>query len=349
MCAAASSIRAQKPKMHDRESASGETEIIQRYFAPLAGDELGALGLIDDAALLAPASGDELVLTTDIVVAGVHVLDDARPQDVAHKALGVNVSDLVSKGAEPLVYLLSLALPGPEDCRWLQAFSDGLKAAQEAFGCHLVGGDTVRTPGPLTISITAIGRTPSGRMVRRSGARPSEIVYVSGSIGDAALGLRLLAGEDDAGSFGLERGHVGHLFDRYWRPAPPVGLVSAVRDHASAAMDVSDGLAGDFRKLCAASGVGGAIRLADVPLSAAAGRALDRAPDLIERLVTGGDDYEVLAVVPEARGPAFESDAGAAGVRVTRIGRILTAGDGVRFIAADGGVVTFARDSFDHF
>lgn len=335
--------------MPDRESATGETGIIQGYFAPLAKTAPGALDLIDDAALLDVAPNDELVLTTDTVVAGVHMLDDTSPGDMAHKALGVNVSDLVAKGATPLVYLLSLALPGPEDRHWLRAFADGLQAAQEAFGCRLVGGDTVRTPGPLTISITAVGRVPRGRMVRRSGAKAGEIVFVSGTIGDAALGLHVLAGVCDPNALGLTRRHVDHLTDRYRRPAPPLDLIGPLREHASAAMDVSDGLAGDVRKLCTASGVGGLIRLCDVPRSAAAARALDRTPDLIELLATGGDDYEALVVVPEDRCRRFESDADAAGVQVTRIGRTLPDADGLRFIAANGDPVTFARDSFDHF
>ncbi|MGI9385430.1 MAG: thiamine-phosphate kinase [Methyloligellaceae bacterium] len=340
--------------MNERQSsgaagASAEDEIIQRYFAPLTQGHPGALGLTDDAAVLTPGPKDELVLTADTIVAGVHFRDADSPRDAAHKALGVNVSDLVAKGAEPLVYLLSLALTGQEDDRWLAEFSDGLLAAQTAFGCQLLGGDTVKTPGPVTITITAIGRVTPGRMVRRSGATPGDLVFVSGTIGDAALGLRLLEGEMRTDALHLEPGDADHLRGRYLRPEPRVGLLTAVRDHASAAMDVSDGLAGDFRKLCAASGVGGAIHVADVPVSQAAGRALDADPAVIEALVTGGDDYEVLATVRADRAKAFEADAREAGVAVAHIGEILPDRGRIRFLGGDGKEMTFARESFGHF
>ena len=328
---------------------SGETEIIQRYFAPLTGDDPGALGLIDDAALLAAGGAEDLVLTTDTIVAGVHYRDADGPGNAAHKALGVNVSDLVAKGAEPLVYLLSLALPEDADDRWLRGFSEGLLEAQTGFDCKLLGGDTVRTPGPATITITAIGRVEPGQMVRRAGASAGDAVFASGTIGDAALGLRLLEGELHSDPMGLAAADVNHLRNRYLRPEPRVSLLAAVRAHASAAMDVSDGLAGDFRKLCAASGVGGVIRLTDVPLSDAARRALNAIPALIETLVTGGDDYEVLATVTADRVDSFEADAAKAGVAVTRIGEIVPGGRQVSFLGSDGNEMAFARESFDHF
>ena len=341
-------------KMDDRDRpgaarASGESEIIQRYFAPLTRGHPGALGLSDDAALLQTGGEDELILTTDTIVAGVHFRAADGPRDTAHKALGVNVSDLVAKGAEPLVYLLSLALPDFEDDGWLREFSDGLLAAQTSFGCRLLGGDTVKTPGPVTITITAIGRVAPGQMVCRSGAAPGDLVFVSGTIGDAALGLRLLQGEMRADALRLEPGDGDHLRGRYLRPEPRVGLLAAVRDHASAAMDISDGLAGDFRKLCAASGVGGVIRLADVPVSPAARRALDADPTVIETLVTGGDDYEVLATVRADRAEAFETDARNTGIAVARIGEVLPDRQQISFLNIGGREMTFARESFDHF
>ena len=329
--------------------ASGESEIIQRYFAPLTEDDPGAIALLDDAALLAAGGAEDLVLTIDTIVAGVHYREADGPGNAAHKALGVNVSDLVAKGAEPLVYLLSLALPEAADDRWLRGFSEGLHAAQTSFGCRLLGGDTVKTPGPATITITAIGRIAPGRMVHRSGAATGDAVFASGRIGDAALGLKLLQGELDANALELGSEDMSHLRDRFLRPEPRIGLLAVLRAHASAAMDVSDGLAGDFRKLCAASGVGGLIRLADLPLSDAARRALDADPSLIETVATGGDDYEVLATVKADCAAAFEADARKAGVAVARIGEILPAGRPVSFLDGDGNEVTFARESFDHF
>ncbi len=326
----------------------GEFEIIARYFAPLAQTTPGAFGLIDDAASLTPAEGNDLVLTTDMLVAGVHFRREDEAQDVAWKALAVNVSDLVAKGAEPLVYLLALALPKPADPDWLQGLAAGLRAAQEAFGCGLAGGDTTATDGPVTLSITAIGQVPKDQMLRRAGAKVGDTVYVSGTIGDAALGLRLLTEPACARRWGLDAEQAAALRARYWRPEPPLALVSALRAHASAAMDISDGLVGDLRKLCAASNVAAEIRADAVPLSQAAQVVRQREPELLETILTGGDDYEVLATVPGDRCQSFEAAARAVSMPVARIGQVFE-GEGVKALSAEGAELHLGRDSYKHF
>jgi len=229
-------------------AASGEDDLIARYFRPLATDP-GAFGLIDDAALL-NHTGDDLVLTTDAIVEGVHFLSGDPPDTIARKALRVNLSDLAAKGAVPAGFVLTLALREAKE-EWLAPFARALGEDAATFNCPVLGGDTVSTPGPLMISITAFGRVPQGKMVRRSGAKPGDRIAVTGTIGDAALGLRLL--KEQAGE-GLDMLSREFLIQRYRVPQPRNALAVVIREHASAAMDVSDGLAGDLAKLCAASG-----------------------------------------------------------------------------------------------
>ncbi len=324
----------------------GETGIIRRYFSPLAEDTPGAFGLRDDAGLISPQEGMELVLTTDMIVEGVHFLENYKPGDIAYKALGVNVSDLCAKGAEPSVYLLSIALSGTPDTEWLEQLSEGFAAAQTDFGCRLLGGDTVHTPGPLALSVTAAGFVPLGRMVHRSGARVGDQVYVTGTIGDAALGLALLNG---AGADHLSGEQADFLSGRHKRPQPRLGAIPVVRAHANAAMDISDGLFGDFAKLCAASNTGGAINAADVPLSDAAARWLEQDPERLGDILTGGDDYEVLMSISEENIIAFESDCAQAGLQIKRIGCIASRSEGVKALDFGGKSLEFKHPSYDHF
>ena len=274
--------------------ASGEDDLIARYFRPLATDP-GALGLVDDAALV-KSSGDDLVVTTDAIVEGVHFLPNDPPDTIARKALRVNLSDLAAKGAVPAGFVLTLALREPNE-QWLAPFARALGEDAAAFNCPVLGGDTVSTPGPLMISITAFGRVPPGEMVRRTGAKPGDRIAVTGTIGDAALGLRILKGEGE----GIDPPSRDFLIQRYRVPQPRNALATAIRMHASGAMDVSDGLAGDLTKLCAASGVSAVVNLADVPLSAPVRLLVAAGSSSIEAAVSGGDDYEVLCTVPENR------------------------------------------------
>jgi thiamine-monophosphate kinase len=325
---------------------SGEDYLIARYFKPLATDS-GAFGLVDDAAIL-KGSADDLVVTVDAIVEGVHFLPDDPPDTIARKALRVNLSDLASKGATPAGFVLTLALSKADD-GFLAPFARALGEDATTFACPLLGGDTVATPGPLTISITAFGRVPAGRMVRRQGARPGDAVVVSGTIGDATLGLQILQQGSSAGALTADAATREALVARYRVPLPRVSLAQAVRDQASAAMDVSDGLAGDLAKLCKASAVSAEITLEQVPVSPQARAFLTSGSTNIEALIAGGDDYEILCTVPQARLSAFKAAAQAAGVAVTVIGAIREGSVPPRFVAADGREVRLERGSFSHF
>jgi thiamine-monophosphate kinase len=336
------------PSDHDgaANEISGEERLIGRYFRPLA-TAAGAFGLADDAAVLTPPPGCDLVLTADGVIAGVHFLADDSPGSIARKALRMNLSDLAAKGALPIGFLLSIALPAGTQESWIAGFAAGLKEDIEHYGCALFGGDTDRTPGPLSVSIAAFGAVPHGGMVRRTTARPGDIITVTGTIGDAALGVLLHREASLAERWRLAEAFRAHLRERYLLPQPRNVLVQALRDHASAAMDVSDGLAGDLAKLCRASGVAAEIDVAAVPLSDAARAVLAADSKLIERILTGGDDYEILATVPATKLSAFQAAAAKAGVMVSKIGQV-GSGQGERFLRDDK-VLSFARPAYTHF
>jgi thiamine-monophosphate kinase len=328
------------------ENPSGEDSLIARYFRPLATDP-GAFDLSDDAAVLR-ALGDDIVVTTDAIVEGVHFLSDDPPVSIARKALRVNLSDLAAKGAAPAGFVLTLALRAAEDA-WLAPFARGLGEDAAQFGCPLLGGDTVSTPGPLMISIAAFGRVSPGKMVHRRGAKPGDRVVVTGTIGDAALGLDILKRGKVADALGDDAAARQMLVDRYRVPQPRNALAEMVRDHAHAAMDVSDGLAGDLAKLCAASGVSAAIDLSSIPLSSAAASLLARGAVGIEMLVAGGDDYEILCAIPEDRFEAFARGAGLAGVPVNSIGTVIAGSSAPSFLDAQGREIALPRLSYSHF
>jgi thiamine-monophosphate kinase len=328
------------------ERASGEDSLIARCFKPIATDP-GAFGLLDDAAIL-KSLGEDIVVTTDAIVEGVHYLSTDPPDTVARKALRTNLSDLAAKGATPAGFVLTLALRAADE-NWLKPFARALGEDAKSFACPLLGGDTVSTPGPVTISITAFGRVPEGKMIRRSGAKPGDRVMVSGTIGDAVLGLDILKNGTIAKALAGDPKASETLIARYRVPQPRNALAAAVRDHANAAMDVSDGLAGDLAKLCAASGVTAVIDTPSIPTSAAATSLLSRGTVGLEALITGGDDYEVLCTVPQARADAFAEAARQAGVAVTDIATIM-AGEGLpRFLDGEGRELTLTRLSHSHF
>ena len=330
-----------------RPRIASESDIIQRYLAPLAANYPGAFGLTDDAASVTPRPGHDLVVTMDAIASGVHFFADDSPAHIGWKALAVNISDLVAKGAMPHAYLMSLAFPEAPSSAWLEQFTAGLAAAQTSFGIQLIGGDTDRRPGPLSITINAFGVVPTGTMVRRGTARPGDHIFVSGALGDAALGLEL---RRSASNPYLTLGALDHAFliDRYLRPAPRVRLVPALRSHASAAMDVSDGLMKDLARMAAASGAGARIDASRLPLSNAARAVLALDPSKLATIATGGDDYEVLAAVPQGEVAAFNTAAASAGVPVTDIG-CFEDGNTVAIFDADGRPLSFARTGYDHF
>jgi thiamine-monophosphate kinase len=333
--------------MNDRNKPkSAEDSLIARYFRPLATDP-GEFDLGDDAAIL-KALGEDIVVTTDAIVEGVHFLPNDPPGTIAQKALRVNLSDLAAKGATPAGFVLTLALRAADDA-WLAPFARGLGADSSRFECPLLGGDTVSTPGPAMISITAFGRVAPGKMVRRNGARPGDRVVVSGTIGDAALGLDILRAGRVAAALAGDAAAREMLVGRYRVPQPRNALVQALRDHAHAAMDVSDGLAGDLAKLCAASGVSAVIDTPGIPLSAAAAAALAAGAVGIEDLVSGGDDYEILCAIPENAIEAFAQAADTAGVAVNSIGTVIAGTSPPRFLDAQGRDLTLPRLSYSHF
>jgi len=288
----------------------------------------------------------------DTLVEGVHFLFDgsaAAAGRAAAKALAVNVSDLSAKGAEPYAYLLSLAPPDGHAV-WLDGFVTGLQAAQDDFALKLAGGDTVRTPGPFTVTITAIGAVPTGGILRRSGARPGDILMVSGCIGDAHLGLVLDRSERRATGWRVAIGDDGvtGLLARNRTPTPRRQLIPALRAYATATLDVSDGLAIDASRMAAASGVGVEIDLASLPLSRACAALVAIGEVRIEELVTGGDDYEILAAVAPADEAAFVAAAGHAGLLLTSIGGI-AAETGLRITGANGQPMQLDSLGWDHF
>jgi thiamine-monophosphate kinase len=324
------------------DSRLGEFARIARFFAPLAGP--GALGLLDDAALIDAPSGRQLVLTADALVAGVHFLADDPPNLVARKMLRVNLSDLAAMGAAPLGYLMTTALPAACDEAWLAGFAAGLATDQAAFGIPLLGGDSVATPGPATLSVTAIGSVPAGQAVRRGGARPGDLIYVSGTVGDAALGLRALRGD----LAGLDAAQHSFLADRYHLPQPRLALGQRLVGVAHAMLDVSDGLVGDLNHLCAVSGVAAVLEAARVPLSPAVRGALAHDPALLALVLGGGDDYELVFAAPRAAEPALAALATALALPITMIGSI-EAGSGVRVIDETGRNIALAASGYRHF
>ncbi len=331
--------------MNAKREPSGEDRLIERFFRPLASHP-GALALSDDAAYFTPPAGHDLVLTADMIVAGVHFLADDPADTIAKKALRVNLSDLAAKGAEPVGALLAISLPRAVEEGWIEAFSSGLGEDCVAFGCPLLGGDTTKTPGPLSISITAIGKVPAGEMVRRAGAKPGDLVVVSGTIGDGVLGLRVA--RSDSSLAPLSWDQLDYLRHRYRVPEPRVALAPLLREYANAAMDVSDGLVGDLAKLARVSGVGAMLDTERLPLSNAAYDALDLAPGLLEDVLTGGDDYEVLCAIPEFRFASFAEAAGRLGVPVSPIGRF-SEGEGVTVAGPGGQQLSFKKGAYSHF
>jgi len=331
-----------------------EDEIIRTYFAPLAANTAGAFDLTDDAATISSPPETDLVVTTDIVISGVHFLKDDPPADIGAKALGVNLSDLAGKGAEPLAYTLSAGLPRPVSQDWLAGLSEGMAAMQAAHGIGLIGGDTTRSPDAIMLSITAFGTVPCGGMVRRGTARPGDLIYVSGTIGDSALGLLLASNDARSQSWTLDAEARAFLLSRYRRPQPRTRLAATIRNVASAGMDISDGLVIDAGRLCRASGVSATIHADRVPLSPAAQACLVADSDCLETILTGGDDYELLMTVAPENSKALAQAAGKAGIPLHHIGGIICASDqtgdsAVRVIGSDGKPLSLSRPGYTHF
>jgi thiamine-monophosphate kinase len=294
-----------------------EFALISRHFAPLA-DVPGALGLADDAALIDPPAGRQLVVAADAMIAGVHFLDNDPADTIGRKLLRVNLSDMAAMGAEPLGFLMTVALPKGIDGVWLRGFAAGLAEDRRTFGVPLLGGDTVSTPGPISLSLTILGHVAPGAVLLRRGAVAGDAIWVSGTLGDGALGLRALQGK----LRGLSGRHAAHLAERYRIPEPRLALGRALVGVATAALDVSDGLLQDVGHLARAAGCAAVIEAAKLPRSEAAAAALAADPALLALLATGGDDYELAFTAPAGREDAVRAAASQAGVAVTRVGEL---------------------------
>ena len=310
---------------------TGEFDRIKRFFAPLASGFPGALGLSDDAAILAPTAGHEFVVTTDTLVEGVHFIGDEPPARIAAKMLRVNLSDLAAMGARPVAYTLNVALPRDVNDEWLADFCAGLAADQREFGINLMGGDSVATPGPKVFTVTAFGETPTGCALRRNGARSGDLVFVSGTIGDSALGLRVVRGEFSTPDTQAS----AELTGRYHLPRPRLVLGTALVGLASAAADVSDGLLADLGHITQASGVGATLEWRAIPLSDAARSIAPQVPDMKAVVLGGGDDYELVFTAPPDAVAALAVLSERLSVAISQIG-VVTASSGVRAIDEDG-------------
>lgn len=324
----------------------GEFDLIARYLAPLATHP-GARGLVDDVAVLSGADlAAGLVLNTDTVVSGVHFLADDDPAVVAERVLRVNLSDLAAKGARPIGYLLSLALTPAEDEAWIAAFTQGLRQNQQEFAWSLLGGDTVRTPGALTLTVTALGEAPPGLGPVRAGAKAGDDIWVSGSIGDGALGLAVCQGQ--APAIGAALAAAAEARFRLPQPRVALGRALAMTGLLTASADVSDGLVADLAHIAEASGLRAIIDGPLVPLSSAGRAAAAADPAWFVRLITGGDDYELLLTAPPAGRAAFINAAKECGTDLTRIGT-MEAGSGVTVKGRDGAPLALGQGGYRHF
>ncbi len=324
------------------ERGLGEFGRIGRFFAPLAGP--GGLGLKDDAALVECRPGHRLVVTVDAIVEGVHYLSDDPPDLVARKLLRVNLSDLAAMGARPLHYLLATALPASLGDEWVARFAAGLAEDQRRFGVALLGGDSVATSGPAVLSLTALGEVAAGAEIRRSGAKSGDRIWVSGTIGDAFLGLQALRG----GHPTVAPADRAALTRRFQLPEPRTELGPRLAGVAHAMLDVSDGLIADLGHICDASETGATVALPSLPLSRGAQRAVVAEPDLPPRLAAAGDDYELLFTAPPEAGETIGRLATELKLPITAIGTI-EQGSGVRLVDAAGNPVPVATAGYRHF
>jgi thiamine-monophosphate kinase len=319
--------------------AEGEFDFIARYLRPLAAGQPGALNLADDAALLEPAPGMQLVVAKDALVENVHFLSHDPAEQIAQKLLRVNLSDLAAMGAAPIGYLLAFARPKVVPPEWLARFTSGLAADQETFGLDLLGGDTVVTPGPMMLSVTILGEVPRGQALRRSGARAGDDIYVSGTLGDAALGLKVLQGRLSPPMTASE-----HLIARYRLPQPRLALGMALRGLAHAAIDVSDGLLQDLGHILETSGRGAEVWREDLPLSTAAAHQRGA----VEAAMTGGDDYELLFTAHPEQRPAIQAIAHQLDLALTPIGSVIEE-QALHLLDGNGRPVPLPGGGWQHF
>ncbi|WP_373235902.1 thiamine-phosphate kinase [Cohaesibacter celericrescens] len=331
--------------MAKSNSRRGESALIAHYFAPLC-DPDASFGLTDDAAFLTVPDGQQLVLTKDMLVADVHFFANDRPELIARKALRVNLSDLAAKGASPLGYMLGLGLPADWSEDWLSAFCEGLKQDQGEFSFPLIGGDTVKTAERLTLSITALGTVKAGKPILRRNAQPGDDVYVSGTIGDGALGLLARRGTLNKLTTSKQS---DYLVDRFLLPRPRTDLSPLICHFASASMDISDGLLGDAAKMAMAAGVSITLMLKDIPLSDAGNMLVQRQPNLMHTALSGGDDYELLFCAPRMHREAIMQTAQTFKTPITCVGAV-EVGEGVNLFDRENNCLVAGQNgAYEHF
>lgn len=316
---------------------TGEFDLISKYFRPLAGPE--GLGLIDDAACVKVSPQNDMIITKDILVECVHFRSDDPTELLAHKILAVNVSDCVAKGAKPTLYWLGLALPRDLNDDWLKSFSFGLKNAQSLFGCKLAGGDTSVTDGPLVISLTLIGTASTGQMITRSGAKAGDDIYVTGTLGDASLGLWCLEKRVE---------DMKELISAFQKPMPPFALGIKLGTLANSSADISDGLMADATHISQASDVGMLIHKDDLPLSEQGAQLLRKEPELWPKVWSGGDDYQIVFTAPKSQRDRVSKLATDKNTLVTRIGET-TVALGVQLLDQSGEIVQVTSGGYTHF
>jgi thiamine-monophosphate kinase len=327
-----------------------EFELVARYFAPLARAFPGAYGLLDDAAVISPSAGHELVVKTDTIVGGIDFPPEEPAGVVARKALRVNLSDLAAKGATARAYLVDLIVPRTVDEAWIAAFARGLAQDQAQYGVHLIGGDMSSTPGPITITITAIGEVPVGKIIRRGGAQASDSIFVTGTIGDAALGLSLLRLPQSS----LDQTLTDFLIDRYRLPQPRVFLGPHLIGIASAGLDISDGLVADLKHICTVSHLSAVVESPAIPLSHAARGAIGGDPQSLAAALTGGDDYEILFTASPAAATQIQDLSRMLRTPITPIGHMTALAPAgsqpeVMVYDATGRRLRFASEGWTHF
>ncbi len=314
-----------------------EFNLIEKYFAPLAAPE--GLSLLDDAACVPSRSDYDQIFTKDVLVAGKHFFPDDNPKDLAFKAVSVNVSDLAAKGAEPAFYMLGLSLPSSVSEQWISEFSQGLAEAQEFYNIGLLGGDSTSTHGPVTVSVTAIGYVPKGMMIKRSGAEIGDLVYVTGTLGDAACALQGLLGNCEP---------VDDLLPAYYRPEARYNIGMELRDIATSAADISDGLLADAGHIAKASSLGISIFLDKIPVSLSVQNLVKANSNLCNQVWCGGDDYELIFTASENKFSEIEALANENAIKITEIGKV-TNGLGVELIDNIGKKVQVTHKGYQHF
>lgn len=326
----------------------GEDELIRTYFTPLAKDNIDACGLLDDCAILRPKQGTDLILSTDAIAEGVHFLPIDDAESIGWKALAVSVSDLAAKGAIPLVYQMAISFPEPPTHDFMTGFTKGLSDAQSAFGIKLSGGDCDRRSGPFSVTVTVIGEVPHHGMVTRCGGRVGESLFVSGSLGEAALGLKLRRRDKSSSLWNLEKSETRDLERRYMRPTPRLDIRDILRQYATSAIDISDGLYKDLQHLCSACKCGAEIEISKIPLNPVVQKILTIDREVINLILSGGDDYEILFSVPDDCIGEVTRMSQSLGTKVTKIGS-LTINSNVFVRDANGTPVQVERSGWDHF